>query len=311
MSANSFYKRIVILSSALCYAPWQFRQSCWSADIVLRLRQGAKSSSKGYGWLLAKSLLMPLRLQCATVMATTIRAGSNQTPGAKGTLLNQREVLIRESDLLSTGGRREAGGGARDVQEACLRALYWCLVQKVLPNDAVRPMTRYYYATDAMRDLFDYCYSLGRLHSTTAVASSVRSFTDSLLARIADTHSEALPRGRLPMPGSFASGLGYSSKGMVNTLVNRYWSEDHLQRANLEPNVFVPLEADYETFTQQLGTRTVRSMLCHEMAIQGLIELDSAYRSTGGMPDAQQFTRAARRLFQAAERLSYGWTLPD
>ena len=311
MRTRHFSKKLLVLGAGLWFSPLQFRQSCWNADIILRLRQTGRAGFWMSGWLVFKAMFLPLRLQCAAVEALLDRAGTNAAPQARDDLLEKREVLIRASDLLQADGRKEATGNARDVQEACLRELYRQLLRRNISEESVRPMTRYYYATDAMRDLFDYCHAVGRLHSTTAVAATVPHFIGRLGEHIAVTRNEENPTGRLPAAGSFTAEAARRGSGPVNAILSYYWSEDHARRLRLSADLADLLEEECEKARQQLGSWSVRAMLCHELAMQGLLELSDAHQSLSGPGDTQQFLRSTRRILHAAERLSYTWTLPD
>jgi hypothetical protein len=311
VSLKKLSKQLLILGTALWLCPLQFRQSCWNADLVLRLRQSARVSLWKAGWFFLAALVMPVRFQWATFRALLRRAGSDTRSRTRSELAHKYELLKRASDELSTQGRVEASGTAREVQEACLRALYLELLQKEIREDAVRPMTRYHYATDAMRDLFDHCYALGRLHSTGAIAATLPQFTARLADCIARSRTEQLPRGRLPAAGYFEGTDDGESRGTAKDLLSRYWSEDHPQRLNPRPDVAAELEVEYDNARERLGTWSLRAMFCHELAMQGSIELVRSHRSATGPRDVQQLTRAMRRSFEAAERLSFTWTLPD
>ena len=304
-------KQLLILGAALWWCPLQFRQSCWNANLVLRLRQSAHAGFWQSCWFLITALIMPARFQWATVQALLRRAGSNARPQTRSDLAHKHEVLKRVSDELSAQGRRETEGSAREVQEACLRALYLELLNKEIKEDAVRPMTRYLYATDAMRDLFDYCYAFGRLHSIGAITATLPQFTTSLADCIARSRTEQLPHGRLPAAGYFeGTGIG-EGRGAANDLLSRYWSEDHPLRLYPRPDVAAKLEEEYYGVRESLVALSLRAMFCHELAMQGSIELVRSHRAATGARDVQQLIRAMRRTFEAAERLSFTWTLPD
>lgn len=310
-SLKHISKQLVVLGAALWWSPLQFRQSCWNADLILRVRQSNSSGLWQSARDLIAALVMPVRLQCATILALLRRATSNVRPQIRSDLAQKHEILRRASDALSTHGRIMASGSAREVQEACLRALYFELLDREIREDAVRPMTRYKYATDAMRDLFDFCHSLGCLHSPGAISRALPHFTAQLGQCLIASHTGQISNGRLPSAGFFERTVAGDGRWAAGELLSGYWSENHPARFSPHHDLPPSLEAEYDDARESLGSWSLRAMFCHELAIQCIIELIRSDRTLNDPGDIQQVVRVVRRILHAAVRLSYAWNLPD
>ena len=227
-------------------------------------------------------------------------------------MMRSHEELRNASDRLSAPRRREAIG-SRELQAVCLRGLYSAVLDDEIPEEHLAPLTRYHYAVDAMRDVFDYCSHHGHLYSAGAVRETLGEFLIALESAIQMARTDKLPLGRLPPAGYFcehSDAPQKSGRSRAQNFRTRYWSLDHQQRLNAPETCSLFLTTELASFRKRMMRHRTRSMFCFEMAVQGLA-IVVEHASDDRLVQRHDLERAARRILSAADRLSYTWTLPD